>query len=134
MKTFTTIFFHVALFSLNNQVTFSQTVYNINDPRNPQCPCHNYQKIADEEYKSLLVKANKSEKVNSSEKRSGFQLQTNRLMLSNIDKLNQNKNANYKKYNWRKKEKLKMKWRAMKTVKQWNFWKRLPKSDACTHW
>jgi hypothetical protein len=27
--------------------------YPINDPRNPDCPCHKYQKIADEEYKKL---------------------------------------------------------------------------------
>jgi hypothetical protein len=24
--------------------------YDINDPRNPKCPCHKYQKLADEEY------------------------------------------------------------------------------------
>ena len=32
--------------------------YNINDPRNPNCPCHKFQKMADEEYKKLLAKAN----------------------------------------------------------------------------
>lgn len=30
--------------------------YDINDPRNPHCPCHQYQKLADEEYKRLLDK------------------------------------------------------------------------------
>lgn len=29
---------------------------NINDPRNPNCPCHKYQKLADEEYRKLLGK------------------------------------------------------------------------------
>ncbi len=28
--------------------------YNINDPRNPDCPCHIYQKKAEREYKKLL--------------------------------------------------------------------------------
>ena len=27
--------------------------YGINDPRNPNCPCHKYQKIADEEFTKL---------------------------------------------------------------------------------
>ncbi len=27
--------------------------YPIDDPRNPDCPCHKYQKLADEEYKRL---------------------------------------------------------------------------------
>lgn len=29
---------------------------DINDPRNPKCPCHKYQKLADEEYRKLLEK------------------------------------------------------------------------------
>ena len=28
--------------------------YDINDPRNPDCPCHQHQKLADEEYKKLM--------------------------------------------------------------------------------
>ena len=32
--------------------------FPINDPRNPNCPCHKYQKLADEEYKRLLANAN----------------------------------------------------------------------------
>lgn len=33
--------------------------YPINDPRNPNCPCHKYQEIADKEYAALLKKQNK---------------------------------------------------------------------------
>lgn len=33
------------------------TQYDINDPRNPNCPCHKYQKLANEEYKKLLAQA-----------------------------------------------------------------------------
>jgi len=36
-----------------------QTSYDINDPRNPNCPCHKYQKIADEEYARLMKEKNK---------------------------------------------------------------------------
>lgn len=28
--------------------------FDITDPRNPKCPCHKYQKLADEEYKKFL--------------------------------------------------------------------------------
>lgn len=35
-----------------DSVSFS---YPIDDPRNPACPCHQYQKIADEEYMQLLA-------------------------------------------------------------------------------
>lgn len=30
--------------------------YPINDPRNPNCPCHQYQKLADEEFNKLFGK------------------------------------------------------------------------------
>lgn len=33
----------------------AQSSYPINDPRNPDCPCHKYQKLADEEFKKLLT-------------------------------------------------------------------------------
>ncbi|MFO0356336.1 MAG: hypothetical protein ACK50A_05230 [Sphingobacteriaceae bacterium] len=32
----------------------SLKTYPLNDPRNPNCPCHQYQKLADEEYKRML--------------------------------------------------------------------------------
>lgn len=38
--------------------------YPIDDPRNPACPCHQYQKIADEEYRQLLTS---NEKYNLTE-------------------------------------------------------------------
>jgi hypothetical protein len=33
-----------------------KTKYDINDPRNPHCPCHQYQKLADEEFARLQNK------------------------------------------------------------------------------
>jgi hypothetical protein len=38
----------------------SRTSYPINDPRNPNCPCHLYQKIADDEYRQLLNRTDQS--------------------------------------------------------------------------
>lgn len=32
------------------------TEYDLNDPRNPNCPCHKYQKVADVEYQRELNK------------------------------------------------------------------------------
>ena len=34
--------------------------FDLNDPRNPDCPCHKYQKIADEEYFKLLKEQRKT--------------------------------------------------------------------------
>ncbi|MBL7916988.1 MAG: hypothetical protein JNM96_01235, partial [Bacteroidia bacterium] len=36
--------------------------YPINDPRNPNCPCHAQQKLADEEYKQYLLALNNNNK------------------------------------------------------------------------
>lgn len=33
--------------------------YSINDPRNPNCPCHQYQKLADDEFKNLAANSDK---------------------------------------------------------------------------
>jgi hypothetical protein len=33
--------------------------YDINDPRNPDCPCHKYQKLAEDEYNKLQKKEKK---------------------------------------------------------------------------
>src|SRR4051812_5152499 len=39
--------------------------FDINDPRNPQCPCHKYQKLADDEYRKLLGKEIKTDPDNN---------------------------------------------------------------------
>lgn len=55
------LFYLVLLLSALSQNSFginnpddSLKTYPLNDPRNPNCPCHQYQKLADEEYKRLL--------------------------------------------------------------------------------
>jgi hypothetical protein len=37
----------------------AQTTFGINDPRNPNCPCHKHQELADKEYAKLLRTGNK---------------------------------------------------------------------------
>ncbi len=47
------------LFFLFTQISFAQPdkqVFDLNDPRNPDCPCHKYQKMANEEYEKLQKK------------------------------------------------------------------------------
>lgn len=126
MKTFSFNYFYLGLLIFNYQITFSQATYNINDPRNPECPCHNYQKIADDEYKTLLAAANKNQdydKRNLSKIVSGSGSHT-----SNI-----NKSTIFKKYRTKNKRK-KIKRYAATNMKHWNFWKRLSKPDACSTW
>ncbi len=41
--------------------------FDMNDPRNPQCPCHKYQKLADEEYRKLLGKEIKADPYKNKE-------------------------------------------------------------------
>lgn len=40
----------------------AQSSYPINDPRNLDCPCHKYQKLADDEFKKLLANNKSVEK------------------------------------------------------------------------
>ena len=63
MKNF--IYITIALFFFNknlNALTFNndslKNKYELNDPRNPNCPCHKYQKLADEEFEKLLRQPN----------------------------------------------------------------------------
>lgn len=46
-----------------------EKVYDINDPRNPNCPCHAFQKVADEEYRQLLLKENNKQVEQTSDQK-----------------------------------------------------------------
>ncbi|MGB3948105.1 MAG: hypothetical protein WBM13_08970 [Bacteroidia bacterium] len=43
-------FVSTSLKAVNDTLKKKQPVYDLNDPRNPNCPCHKYQKLADEEF------------------------------------------------------------------------------------
>jgi len=53
------------LFFLFSSNAFGQNVehqqFDINDPRNPDCPCHKLQKLADDEYQQILNDNNGNE-------------------------------------------------------------------------
>jgi len=58
------------LFFFLIQISFAQPdnnkqEYYLNDPRNPDCPCHKYQKMADDEFKKLQknTKAYQSDEI-----------------------------------------------------------------------
>lgn len=41
------------LYFQTTSISAQNAQYDINDPRNPDCPCHKRQKLAEEEYKQL---------------------------------------------------------------------------------
>lgn len=51
-------------------ISFAQSQYDINDPRNPDCPCHKLQKIADEEFAQL----NSGSGISYHKKRKGIRI------------------------------------------------------------
>jgi hypothetical protein len=58
--------FFFLLVSLNNTVAAAstskdslKTKYGINDPKNPRCPCHYYQRLAQKEFDKLEKEKNK---------------------------------------------------------------------------
>ncbi len=72
--------------------------YDLNDPRNPDCPCHAAQKLADEEYKKSLEQHQENNPVDQNN--------------NDLDKNNSNGNSNtvsgstgsQKHYNYRTKQ------------------------------
>lgn len=50
--TYLFLLFSCSMFAQEN----NGTEYDLNDPRNPNCPCHKYQQAADEEYQRELNK------------------------------------------------------------------------------
>jgi hypothetical protein len=96
------IFFSFFLF--NSPDSFSvgpsdslKRLYDINDPRNHDCPCHKYQKLAEKEYEKLLKKeevvlsVNKSRSVktesNGKIKPARFKRRSLRMSSSKVHKL-----------------------------------------------
>lgn len=74
------------LFLLISNSAFSQNIqnqeYDINDPRNPNCPCHKLQQMADDEYKRIQNNDNNHQNNN-------LNIQ-NQLFASNLNKNDNN--------------------------------------------
>ncbi|NUM51927.1 MAG: hypothetical protein HUU48_12520 [Flavobacteriales bacterium] len=66
MKTVFSILFLIGFsyssFSQIQNKRLTESEYDINDPRNPNCPCHKLQKQAEDEYKQIISQTNHSNK------------------------------------------------------------------------
>ncbi len=100
--------------------------YDINDPRNPNCPCHKYQKMADDEYAKLMGKEIKKTVVRSDE--------FSGKSFSNEKKISKKHNSAFIKL-WRKKKKIFFKQlNRGGGICSWDIWKRFSDPTACYHW
>jgi hypothetical protein len=110
----------------------AQTSFDINDPRNPQCPCHKYQKLADDEYKKLLRTGNKGNGefvgIASSEGDTHF------VSLSNSDKIHKTRIGKYRKQKHKIKDKTHRPRRWIYEFKNWDIWKCKTHSTKCPIW
>ncbi len=110
----------------------SQTSFDINDPRNPQCPCHKYQKLADDEYKKLQRTGNKRKDdfvgIASSEGK------THSVSLNNSDEIHKTRIEKYRKQKHRIKDKMHRPKRWIYEFKNWDIWKRKTHPIKCPIW
>ena len=110
----------------------AQTSFDINDPRNPQCPCHKYQKLADDEFKKLLRSGNKTNGefigIASSEGK------THSVSLNNSDKIHKTRLEKYRKQKHKIKDKAHRPHRWIYEFKNWNIWKRKTHPIKCPVW
>jgi hypothetical protein len=114
------LFLLVLFFNMNLNSQTSE--YPITDPRNPHCPCHKYQKLADEEYKKLVRTGNKGigdfiGKVNNRE-----------------DKIHKARIEKYRKQKRKIKDKRIREPRWLYEFKHWDIWKRVTNPGKCPVW
>ncbi len=114
----------LASFSLPSDST---KAFPLNDPRNPHCPCHKYQKLADEEYKKLMKEQNKLPINNQVDDK-----KDNGLLASS----NTSNSKNYSTHKFKKKKnmKRKTKFRRIFCVSDWSVFKRWKDPSACFKW
>ncbi len=160
MKTNTTIFnsrnlkvkFCLLMFVVSFSFLKAQDTidYGLNDPRNPRCPCHKFQKIADDEFKKLLASANKNTgrsnsdfiRQNSTANGGNFRVANGEHSSSGFANSNASvsSDAKHKKYFWgskhrhKKRFKLSPKWRRAFDFKNWDILKRSRILNSCFHW
>ncbi len=114
------LFLLVLFFTVNLKSQTSE--YPITDPRNPHCPCHKYQKLADDEYARLLRAGNKGSgeflgKSNSRE-----------------DKIHKTRIEKYRKQKHRIKDKMHRQPQWIYKFKNWDIWKRPNRPIKCPIW
>ena len=114
------LFLLVLFFSVS--VKSQTSKYDINDPRNPHCPCHKYQKLADEEYKKMMREGNKGvgEFVGKANVRE--------------DKIHKARIEKYRKSKYKKRDKRLREPRWLYEFKHWGIWKRVTNPINCPIW
>lgn len=96
--------------------------YDINDPRNPNCPCHKYQKIADEEYEKWLRQQSKEQGIAISK------------LDKREDKLKRKSVFSFTKHKVKRKNKAHPKFKKLLDMKRYKFWNRVTNTTACFKW
>lgn len=96
--------------------------YDINDPRNPNCPCHKYQKIADEEYEKWLRQQSKEQGIAISK------------LDKREDKLKRKSVFSFTKHKAKRKSKAHPKFKKLFDMKRYKFWNRVTNTTACFKW
>jgi hypothetical protein len=74
------------LLMLVSTIAFSQTnnqQYDLNDPRNPNCPCHKFQKQAEVEYKQLQMKDSSGNQVTFNVNKKNISYDSNNRNVNN---------------------------------------------------
>ena len=96
--------------------------YDLNDPRNPNCPCHKHQKLADEEYRNWLKAQSKETGIAISK------------LDVREDKIKRKSVFSLVKAKGKRKTKSHPLFKKMFDYKRYSFWKRVTDTDACFKW
>ncbi|MGZ4099195.1 MAG: hypothetical protein ACXVNM_09975 [Bacteroidia bacterium] len=111
--------------------------FDLNDPRNPNCPCHKHQQQANEEYRQFLSMNNKDVPGNSNLVQNFIQVKQQNLnqgSFSGSDRIIKNNTEKSVRHRRIKKIKKHNSWRRMFDVMHEEFGKRNPLMDACFKW
>lgn len=126
------------LFFCLTQICFSQSnadmqQYDLNDPRNPDCPCHKYQKMADDEYEKLNKKNKNNQQQEISDEENFKNLDVRKIQFNEIKSSPNRVNSDYT--NKRKRKRL------VALTRQINFFKQgaktrkiKPDYSVCFKW
>jgi hypothetical protein len=126
-------FLAVASLFLFFSITAQTSQYDINDPRNPHCPCHKYQKIADEEFAKLQRAGNKG-----NGEYAGTANSDGSVFASNTqrkkDKISKKRSDYHRKIKSKIHDKSHRKSRWIYEFKNWHIWKRVTNPAKCPIW
>jgi hypothetical protein len=111
----------------------SQNNFDINDPRNPHCPCHKYQKLADEEYRKLKEKEMRQYGlfIKKEPKKVG---QFPGKSFSNDDKIHKKHTNTFIRFKRKRKGNFYPLFKHGGGISHWDIWKRISDPTACYHW